>query len=53
MGYKTISIPEELYHEIESLLGSLGYRTVTEFVKEAIRDKIKEVRKLKEVVSGA
>ena len=45
MGYRTISIPEELYSEIEGILGVLGYRSVAEFVKEAIREKLREMKK--------
>lgn len=49
-SYRTISIPEEMYMIIENLIKEcpeLGYKTVTEFVKEAIRSKIYEVERLK------
>lgn len=50
-GYSNISIPVGLRNEIEKLFKDLekkgidlGYRTVSEFVKEAIRRRIEEIK---------
>lgn len=52
-GYSNISIPEGLRDEIEKLIHDLekkgtdlGYKTVAEFVKEAIRKRIEEMRRI-------
>jgi len=43
MGYVTLKIPEELIKAIDEIvIGKYGYRSRAEFVKEAIRDKLKE-----------
>jgi Arc/MetJ-type ribon-helix-helix transcriptional regulator len=55
-SYKTLSIPEEMYTMIESLIEEhpeLGYKTVTEFVKEAIRSKIHEIERIKRFIKIA
>ena len=41
--YRTLSIPEELYDEVEEYIKKhpeKGYAGVTEFFKEALRDKL-------------
>mgnify|MGYP000586632945 FL=1 len=46
--YKTISIPEEMFNEIERVIKvrqDLGYQTVTEFIKDAIRRRLEEIKK--------
>ena len=43
--YRTLSIPEELYDEVEEYIKKhpeKGYTGVTEFFKEALRDKLFE-----------
>ena len=43
--YRTLSIPEELYDEVEEYIRKhpeKGYTGVTEFFKEALRDKLFE-----------
>jgi metal-responsive CopG/Arc/MetJ family transcriptional regulator len=43
--YRTLSIPEELYNEVEVYIKKhpeKGYAGVTEFFKEALRDKLFE-----------
>ncbi|MEA2054174.1 MAG: ribbon-helix-helix domain-containing protein [Candidatus Thermoplasmatota archaeon] len=45
--YSTISIPKELHEEIENLIRNnpgLGYSSVAELCKEAIRLRLSEVR---------
>jgi len=45
--YSTISIPKELHEEIETLISNnpgLGYSSVAELCKEAIRLRLSEVR---------
>jgi len=47
-GYKSISIPEDLVKEIERIINKhrrLGYRTVAEFITDAIRRRIEELEK--------
>jgi Arc/MetJ-type ribon-helix-helix transcriptional regulator len=43
--YRTIAIPEELYEKCEKIVkeGNLGYSSVSEFVKEAIRKRLEEL----------
>jgi metal-responsive CopG/Arc/MetJ family transcriptional regulator len=43
--YRTLSIPEDLYTEVEEYIRrhpEKGYAGVTEFFKEALRDKLFE-----------
>ena len=45
-GYKAVSIPEELHKKVEQAIKehkSWGYRTVTEFVKEAVRSYLRKL----------
>jgi Arc/MetJ-type ribon-helix-helix transcriptional regulator len=44
-GYATVRIPIELANEIDELVkaGVLGYRSRTELVKEAVRQKIDQL----------
>ena len=46
--YRTIQVPAELVVEIERLIeaNTLGYRSIAELVKEAIRLRIRDVRLL-------
>mgnify|MGYP000220983314 CR=1 FL=1 len=43
--YRTISIPEELYLVVEEAVrsGKGGYTSIGEFVKEAVRDRLREL----------
>ena len=45
-GYATIRIPIELALEIDELVkvGVLGYKTRSEFVKDAVRQRIEQLR---------
>lgn len=45
-GYKSVTIPEELYELINEVVKNkkqYGYGNVSEFVREAIRDKLKQL----------
>ena len=42
----TIKVQEQMFEEIESIIKK-DYGTKTDFIREAIRDKIKEIRKEK------
>ena len=42
----TIKVQEQMFKEIESIIKK-GYGTKTDFIREAVRDKIKEIRKEK------
>jgi Arc/MetJ-type ribon-helix-helix transcriptional regulator len=42
-GYMSLKIPRSLTNEIEKkAIGKQGFNSVTEFVKSAIRDKLRE-----------
>jgi Arc/MetJ-type ribon-helix-helix transcriptional regulator len=48
-GWRAISIREELVNEVESLIRempSLGYRSVSEFVGDAVREYLKKHKRL-------
>ncbi len=44
--YGTVSIPKDLVDEVELILNEthLGYRTKTEFIVEAIREKVLKIK---------
>ena len=50
MSYKTVSLPSQLVKELEDLALRLnmGYASAAEIVKDAMRDKIAEFRKMLE-----
>ena len=52
-GYKTTALPVELYEKIEKLIRSypeFGYRSVMEFVADAVRRRLEELEeKIREV----
>jgi Arc/MetJ-type ribon-helix-helix transcriptional regulator len=43
--YRTIALPEELYKKCEEIVksGKLGYSSISEFVKDAVRRRIEEI----------
>ena len=45
--YRTVGIPEELFKECEAVVksGKLGYSSVSEFVKDAVRRRLEEIKK--------
>ena len=48
-SYRSVSIHEDLLRRVEQLIGRLGtYRTVTEFVEEAVRLRLEELEKLEQ-----
>ena len=44
VNYRTLSLPESLVNQVEKRIrdGEGGYTTITEFFKEALRDKLFE-----------
>ena len=45
-GYDSVNVPSGLYEKIKALIkrrGDLGYRSVTEFVAEAVRTRLVEI----------
>jgi hypothetical protein len=45
-GYDSVNVPSGLYEKIKALIkrrSDLGYRSVTEFVAEAVRTKLVEI----------
>ncbi|MHB8372421.1 MAG: ribbon-helix-helix domain-containing protein [Thermoplasmataceae archaeon] len=51
MNYRTLSLPESLVNQVEKRIrdGEGGYTTITEYVKEAIREKMSKESQTKEV----
>ncbi|WP_456327110.1 ribbon-helix-helix domain-containing protein [Archaeoglobus sp.] len=48
-GYKSVSLPEDLLNYVEELIKNnkeLGYSSVSEFVKEAVRMHLLQVKKI-------
>ncbi len=43
--YRTIALPEELYKECEKVVksGKLGYSSISEFVKDAVRRRLEKI----------
>jgi metal-responsive CopG/Arc/MetJ family transcriptional regulator len=41
-GYSIIKIPDELAEEVDKIVGKHGYRSRTEFVKDATRALLRE-----------
>ena len=41
--YRSVRLPEELIDEVERIVrsGKKGYKSIAEFIKEAIREKMK------------
>jgi hypothetical protein len=45
-GYDSVNVPSGLYDKIKALIksrGDLGYRSVTEFVAEAVRARLVDI----------
>lgn len=53
-GYTNIPLPNELVKHIDNEIkkGGYGYKTKSEFVKEAVREKLRELTKLKALKAG-
>ncbi len=52
MNYRTMSLPESLVNQVEKIVkgNDRGYATITEYVKEAIREKMSRELEKKEVL---
>lgn len=53
--YTNIPLPDELANQIDRIIQKqgLGYKTKSEFVKEAVREKLIELRRLEGLKKGA
>ena len=48
-GYDSVNLPSGLYHKVKKLVNTkidFDYRSVTEFVAEAVRRRIEEIEKM-------
>ena len=48
-GYDSVNLPSGLYSRVKTLTKyrpELGYRSITEFVAEAVRKRVEEIEKL-------
>jgi len=48
-GYDSVNLPSGLYDKVKSLVKArvdLGYRSITEFVAEAVRKRIEEIERI-------
>lgn len=53
-GYSSVNLPSGLYAKVKMLIKTrpdLGYRSVTEFVAEAVRQRTEEIEKLAKLQS--
>ena len=53
-GYDSVNLPSGLYVKVKTLVkrrGDLGYRSVTEFVAEAVRKRTEEIERINSLVS--
>ena len=47
-GYDSVNLPSGLYNKVKKLVRNrkdLGYRSITEFVAEAVRKRLEEIEK--------
>ena len=47
-GYDSVNLPSGLYAKVRTLVkyrDELGYRSITEFVAEAVRKRVEEIEK--------
>jgi len=47
-GYDSVNLPSGLYHKVRELIkarADLGYRSISEFVAEAVRKRVEELNK--------
>jgi metal-responsive CopG/Arc/MetJ family transcriptional regulator len=50
-GYDSVNLPSGLYKKVKALIkrrNDLGYRSITEFVAEAVRNRIMELSETKQ-----
>jgi hypothetical protein len=53
-GYDSVNLPSGLYNKVKTLVKNredLGYRSVTEFVAEAVRKRVEEIEKISNLKS--
>ena len=53
-GYDSVNLPSGLYETVKNVIQTrtdLGYRSVTEFVAEAVRQRTEEIEKLAKLQS--
>ena len=53
-GYDSVNLPSGLYDKVKNLVKTrpdLGYRSVTEFVAEAVRKRTEEIERLNNLKS--
>jgi Arc/MetJ-type ribon-helix-helix transcriptional regulator len=53
-GYDSVNLPTGLYVKVKSLVKNredLGYRSVTEFVAEAVRKRTEEIERINKLTS--
>ena len=53
-GYDSVNLPSGLYTKVKSLVkarADLGYRSVTEFVAEAVRKRTEEIERINSLTS--
>jgi len=51
--YKTISLPETLYRQIEEIINQTGFRTPTEYILYILRRSLGEIEREKTKLSEA
>ncbi len=44
-GWRTVSLPESLLKDVEKIVASGRYSSLSEFIREAVREKLKEITK--------
>ena len=51
MTYTNVSIPDDLLEKVEQVVSGsrFGYRNRSEFIIEAVREKVQQLSKIKEV----
>jgi Arc/MetJ-type ribon-helix-helix transcriptional regulator len=42
--YKSVSIPIDLYEDVEKMIGRCGYVSASDFVKDSIRRRLEKLR---------
>lgn len=42
-GWRTVSLPESLLKDVEKIVASGRYSSLSEFIREAVREKLKEI----------
>lgn len=52
-SYRTISLPDELYQQLENLIKSTGFRSPTEYILYLLRQALGEIEKEKERLNQA